>query len=189
MLSVFLDLDRVLFIFFNRVLANPVTDLVMPIITNGENWVIAVGLSVLLLIWKDGYRGAAFLAGIIVIFALCDQASAHYLKPVFERTRPCHVVTDAHLLIHCTHAYSFPSAHATNTFGCAVWLTYGYPQFRWIFFSLAALVSMSRVFVGVHYPFDIMGGWILGAMIALVVIGSVETSRRYLRTRRGRHDD
>jgi undecaprenyl-diphosphatase len=96
---------------------------------------------------------------------------------LIKRVRPCHVVDGAQVLIHCTQAYSFPSAHAANTFGCAVWLTYWYPSYRWIFFGLSLLVSISRVFVGVHYPFDILGGWVLGTINAVLVILIVEWVR------------
>ena len=87
-------------------------------------------------------------------------------------------VEGARALIGCSGAYSFPSAHATNTFGCALWLSYFYPRQGWVFFGLSALVSLSRVFVGVHYPSDVLGGWLLGAIIALAAIGGLEVAKR-----------
>lgn len=170
MLDGILSLDRALFNFINQTLANPVTDRLMTLVTNGEHWVLAIALAVSIMIWNDRRRGPYILLGIIVVFALCDQSSAHWLKPLFERQRPCNVIEQTHLLIRCSGAFAFPSAHATNSMGCAVWLTYHFPHLRWVFFPLAFLVSLSRVFVGVHYPLDILGGWILGAFIAIVVI-------------------
>jgi undecaprenyl-diphosphatase len=174
-----LELDRLLFIFFNQILANPVTDEIMPFVTDGAHWVIAVVLFVFVAVWQDRWRGAAVMLGVVAVFALCDQSSAHWLKPVVKRVRPCHVVDGARLLVHCTQAYSFPSAHATNSFGCAVWLTFWYPQYRWVFFGLALLVSISRVFVGVHYPFDVLAGWILGTINAVLIILIAEGVRRF----------
>ena len=170
MLSFIQAVDTALFRFFNITLGNPFTDWLMPFVTNGEHWVIAVALWVLFLWYKEGRRGLAVTAGIVVVFALCDQASAHWIKPWIERVRPCHVVEGARVLVGCSGAYSFPSAHATNTFGCAVFLAHVFPRQKWFFFGLSLLVSSSRVFVGVHYPLDVLGGWLLGLVIALAVV-------------------
>jgi undecaprenyl-diphosphatase len=173
-----LELDRTLFIFINQTLANPVTDLVMPVITNGRNWVVPVSLAILFMFWKGGRKAWWLAGGAVIVIALCDQSSAHWLKPIFKRTRPCHVVEGARVLIHCTQAYSFPSAHATNEFGAAVWFTYGYRRLWWIFFGTASLVTISRTFVGVHYPFDLVGGAALGTAIAFSAIAVTRYIRR-----------
>jgi undecaprenyl-diphosphatase len=179
-----LPLDRTLFIFINQTLANPVTDFLMPIVTNGRNWVVPVVLAILFMFWKGGRRAWWLAGGAVIVIALCDQSSAHWLKPIFKRTRPCHVVEGARVLIHCTQAFSFPSAHATNNIGAAIWFTYGFPRLWWIFFPLAFLVSISRVFVGVHYPFDILGGWVLGATIALSAVAVTHSIRTRWRARK-----
>jgi membrane-associated phospholipid phosphatase len=176
-----LHLDRALYVFINQTLANPVTDFLMPIVTNGRNWVVPVAAAILFMFWKGGRKAWWLAGGAVIVIALCDQSSAHWLKPVFKRIRPCNVVEGARALINCTQAYSFPSAHATNTIGAAVWFTYGFPRLRWIFFATAFLVSISRVFVGVHYPFDVLGGWVLGATISLCAVAVAHS----IRSRRG----
>ena len=181
MLDLVVRLDTALFVFFNQILANPFFDVLMPLVTNGENWVIAISLAVVLLLYNRRLKGLVILLGIVVVFALCDQSSAHWLKPVFKRVRPCHVVDGARVLIGCSGAYALPSAHATNTFGCAVWLSYWFPPLRWVFFGLSAVVSLSRVYVGVHYPLDVLGGWILGGIIGLVAVAVAEGVRRHRR--------
>jgi undecaprenyl-diphosphatase len=170
MLRWMLELDRALFNIINQGMSNPVTDRLMTLITNGEHWVLAIVLAVSIMLWKDRHRGAYILLGLVVVFALCDQSSAHWLKPLFERPRPCNVIAQTHLLIHCSGAFAFPSAHAANTMGSAIWLTWYYPHLRWVFFSASFLVSISRIFVGVHYPLDILGGWILGAFNAVIIL-------------------
>jgi undecaprenyl-diphosphatase len=75
-----------------------------------------------------------------------------------------------HLLVHCGGGKSFPSSHAANNFGAATILTYFYRKIAWIFFSLAALVAFSRVYVGVHYPFDVLAGAILGMAISAILL-------------------
>ena len=173
MLNWILSADRALFNFINQSLANPVSDRFMTLITNGENWVLVIVLAVSIMIWNDRRRGPFIVLGVIAVFALCDQSSAHWLKPVFERPRPCNVIAQTHLLIHCSGAFAFPSAHATNSMGCAVWLTYYFPFLKWVFFPVAFMISISRVFVGVHYPLDILSGWILGAFNAAIIIVAV----------------
>ena len=81
-------------------------------------------MAILFMYLRTWRRGLWLTGGAVLIIALCDQSSAHWLKPVFERVRPCHAVDGARVLIHCTQAYSFPSAHATNTFGAALWFSY-----------------------------------------------------------------
>jgi undecaprenyl-diphosphatase len=65
---------------------------------------------------------------------------------------------------------SFPSAHAANFFAVATYFNYFYPKYRWVYFSAAFLVALSRVSIGVHYPLDIIAGGILGAACAMFVI-------------------
>ena len=168
-------LDRDMYVFINQTLANPVTDWLMPAVTDAANWLIPA--AALLMLWKGGKRGWGLVGGAVIVIALCDQSSAHWIKPWIGRIRPCHVVDNVNLLINCTDSFSFPSAHATNTFGAAMWFSYGFPRFKWVFFPLAFLVSISRVFVGVHYPLDIAAGAVLGVTIALLMIIIVEAVR------------
>ena len=169
-----LDLDQSLFIFINSELANPVTDVIMPFITNGYNWIVPLGVAVIVILWKEGKRGVGILTGLAIVIALCDQSAAHAIKPVVQRVRPCHVVATVQLLVPCSDAFSFPSAHATNWFGGAVWLSYGFPRLAGVFYILAFLVSISRVFVGVHYPLDVIGGAAIGSALGLVVVAAAK---------------
>jgi undecaprenyl-diphosphatase len=170
MLKLLLDLDTALFRFFNITLANPVCDRVMPFVTNGEHWLLAIVFAVVILVHAQRMRSVPMLVGVAIVFATCDQVSAHLLKPLFERVRPCHVVDGVHLLVGCSDSASFPSAHAANSFGCAVFLAWALPRWRWTYFALSALVSLSRVCVGAHYPGDLLGGFCVGALAATVVI-------------------
>lgn len=115
---------------------------------------------------------------IVVLVILCaDQFSVHFFKNVFLRYRPCHNLAIAdlvHVVDGCGGKYGFVSSHATNTFGLAVYLGLILkPHIKWMFIALlawATLVSYSRVYVGVHYPADILGGAILGSLIALFYV-------------------
>jgi undecaprenyl-diphosphatase len=169
MLSLLQELDTALFRLINISLANPLTDAVMPFLTNGEHWVLVACLAAGLLVRAHGLRSLPVLLGAALVFAICDQASAHLFKPWIDRVRPCHTVPDVHLLVGCSDSRSFPSAHATNSFGCALFMSWALPRWRWLYVGVALLVSSSRVFVGVHYPFDLLAGFVLGAAAAAAV--------------------
>lgn len=169
-----LDLDQTLFIFINTMLANPVTDVVMPFITDGHNWIVPMGVAVIVILWKEGKRGIGILVGLAIVVALCDQSSAHVIKPVVQRVRPCRAVATVNLLVPCGAGFSFPSAHATNWFGGAVWLSFRFPRLTGAFYTLAFLVAISRVFVGVHYPLDVIGGAAIGSALGLVVVATAK---------------
>jgi undecaprenyl-diphosphatase len=111
-----------------------------------------------------------------MVFAVADQLSSNVIKHLFLRPRPCHVVDGAvvvegvRLLVGCGGGYSFPSSHAVNHFAAATFLSSYYPKAgRWLF-CYAALVSLSRVFVGVHYPSDIAGGALIGMTVGWIFI-------------------
>jgi undecaprenyl-diphosphatase len=169
MLEWLAGLDTQLFLFFNVTLANPVTDLVMPIITN--DWFLRILFAiavVLLLIFGNARLRWAVLFSVIVI-VLTDQLSAGLLKPMIGRLRPCHVLDGINLLVNCGGGKSMPSSHAANSFGQAVLFALLFPRWRWPLLIFAALVAMSRVTVGVHYPFDIVVGAMLGATVGWLV--------------------
>jgi len=107
--------------------------------------------------------------------SVSDYVSSSIIKPTVERLRPCNDDQISHLVIHrvtCGNGYSFPSSHATNHMGMAVFLLLLFKNVfakgRYIFLLWAIIISFAQVYVGVHYPSDILGGWILGTIIAVV---------------------
>ena len=153
--------DQAVFTFVNQTLANPVTDAIMPIITNDNvlRVLYAAILAILLIFGRERMVWVAVFSLVVVV--LTDQSSSTWIKPWLERLRPCKVMT-VHLLVNCGVGYSFPSSHAANLFGQA--LFYGLLYRKYMPYALLAafLVGISRVFVGVHYPLDVLGGMILG---------------------------
>jgi undecaprenyl-diphosphatase len=108
---------------------------------------------------------------IILLITLADQSSVHLFKEVFERLRPCHnpeLQEYIHLVKgHCGGKYGFISSHAANTFALAVFLKNIY-RIRWLsvlLLSWATIVSYSRIYIGVHYPFDVIAGVVWGALL------------------------
>lgn len=108
---------------------------------------------------------------------MADQTSVKLFKDVFERLRPCHQPTIAHLVHvvndHCGGQYGFVSSHAANTFAFAAFLGGVFAQkvkwFSCVLWVWAAIVAYSRIYLGVHYPGDIIGGALLGILIGRLV--------------------
>jgi undecaprenyl-diphosphatase len=163
-------IDTQLFRFLNITLANPVTDKLMPFITERNHWFIFYVLIWLFLVIKGGRTGriSAFL--ILPLILLTDQFSNNILKPFFERVRPCHDIQGVNLLINCSEAFAFPSNHAVNNFAAATLFSHFYPGMKSFLYIGAAIVALSRVMCGVHYPFDILAGALIGMIFAMLVI-------------------
>ena len=170
MLEFILEIDTALFYFINVTLANPFFDWFMPFITEKKHWFPVWGILIIGLLWKGGKKGRIAVVLIIPVIFLSDQLSAHVLKPLIARQRPCVTLPDVYMLVDIKRSLSFPSAHAANFFAVATYFNYWYPKYRWIYFGAAFFVALSRVSIGVHYPLDIIAGGILGACCALFVI-------------------
>ena len=104
--------------------------------------------------------------GLTVILA---EAISGGLKPLLRRDRPPASETDPLPLVDVPATYSFPSGHATVSFACATILTFAIPRLVVPLYALAALVAFSRVYVGVHYPSDVVVGAVLGILIAIAL--------------------
>ena len=178
MLDILQNIDIRLMQFFNLSLANPVFDIIMPVITH-EYFVriFLLTFALIALIFGGKYGRITFLLLIITVI-LTDQISSQVLKPMVGRLRPCKTLDWVHLLTNCSSGKSFPSSHAANSFGQAIIWTWRYPKFKWFFLLAALLISYSRIAVGVHYPFDVLTGAILGTLCALTVFLAVKLIER-----------
>jgi undecaprenyl-diphosphatase len=165
-----IQLDTTLFYLFNVKLQNGFFDFLMPILTNLDYWRIPLGLMAVLLLIFGKKKGRIAVLLLVVGIALSDQLCNNVLKPLIQRIRPCNVLENIHLLVNCTKAYSFPSSHAMNIFTGCILLSHNYRKIKVILIVIAILVSYSRIYVGVHYPFDVLAGMTLGIFCAFVVI-------------------
>ena len=170
------ETDSDLFLFLNGLHVDWL-DKVMVLITDMWAW---FPLYLLLIYWTVKQYGKrcwwVFLAvGIVVLCT--DQLASHVCKPVFQRLRPCYN-PDFQELIYLPKGlaggkYGFVSSHATNTFGVAAFLTPALWKYRpWsaiVLYLWAFISSYSRIYIGYHYPGDILCGAILGILIGLIL--------------------
>ena len=170
MAELFYGIDLGLFYFFNQTIANPLFDKIMPFITEEDHWILLyiTGLSILL--WKGGRTGRYAVATLLITVIISDQLNSEVLKDYFDRLRPCKTLDDVRLLVSCGSGESFPSSHAVNNFGAATVASFYYERHKWLFFSTASIVAFSRVYVGVHYPLDLLTGAIVGVIIGIIVL-------------------
>lgn len=127
-------------------------------------------LFAIITIFKDKSKALIPLSLLIAVWLFADS-TGNLLKHIFERPRPFYVIEDARLLVGKGSSFSFPSNHAATYTAGATVLSYFFRYLRIPSFIVAFIVCISRVYVGVHYPSDVIGGAVLGILIALAVIG------------------
>jgi undecaprenyl-diphosphatase len=168
------NIDEALFLFLNGI-HNNIVDFFIYWITKKETWYPIYAIIFIWMTWK--YKRRAIIPIIIVIVAITisDQFTSSFMKTFFERLRPCHEPTISHL-VHivdgCGGQFGFASSHASNSFTLTTLLYLFFkPNLRYtlILFIWAVLVSYSRVYVGVHYPGDVIVGGIIGYLIAVIL--------------------
>ncbi len=116
----------------------------------------------------------------VVAYAL-SEAAAVALKGLFERARPSLIDTTLNPLVAIPESAAMPSGHATTAFAAAVAIALIHPRLRVPLITLATLVAVSRVYLGVHFPSDVVVGAALGTVIALGVVGVAQWLREGLR--------
>ena len=114
------------------------------------------------------YRRWGVFALTLIAVALADW-SAMGLKALIDRPRPPLRYAEPKTLVPVPHDASFPSGHAATSFAAATMLAFAFPRLAPFLYVLAAAVAFSRVYVGVHYPLDVIGGALLGALVAVVL--------------------
>ena len=161
-MTTILALDNLLFLFINH-LPHPFWSESLALILSGVNgssillWILLGGW----LLWREENKNHQFIAPFITTAVTSLLVTDVLLKPFIERVRPSPMM-GAWVMIPIDRSFSFPSGHATMAFALATVLAAQEPKFRRWFYGLAVLVALSRVYLGVHYPSDVIFGAFLG---------------------------
>lgn len=167
-----LQLDRKLFYFINHTLSNRFFDWIMPYLRYPQFWIPVYVFILIFCIWRYKKQGVIIILLLVATFAVADFGSAGVIKPLIKRLRPCNYPALTQTIISrvpCGTGYSFPSSHAANHFAIAVFLIMVFhKRWRGIWFWCllwACLVCFAQMYVGVHYPIDILAGAIYGTIV------------------------
>ncbi|MCU0449439.1 MAG: phosphatase PAP2 family protein [Bernardetiaceae bacterium] len=185
MLEQLRQFDLELFLWLNQ-WHQPWLDPVMRFITDTDSWVPLYLLLVGWFIWRFKRRALAVVIVVALTITAADQFASGLMKPLVGRLRPCHertVAPKVHLIKGCGGRFGFVSSHAANTFALAtlLWLlSRGLPErgkLGAFMFSWASVVTYSRIYAGVHYPADVLGGALAGAAIAWLLVSLAQLAK------------
>lgn len=170
-----INLDYYLFGLINQSLSNSFFDALMPILRNKTTWYPFYILFALFLVYKWKVQGFYIILFAVLSIAISDLISSQFLKEFFARTRPCLIPefnANINLLLDkCSGAYSFPSSHAANHFALASFLSFTFRNkgFSLALYFWASLIGFAQVYVGVHFPLDVLFGALLGFSLGYLV--------------------
>jgi len=181
MLDTVAQIDASLFFLLNTGCRNRLLDALMPFVT-GNMFILVAPVFILLSI-KEKKRALLIFAIALFSVFLADGMS-NGLKNLIGRERPCNVYDHVHLLVGCTKSFSMPSGHAANALAFSTpFLVMTKDRLKYYFLLIAILVSLSRIYVGVHYPADVLVGALIGSSIALLVVSLLKGSEKRYRER------
>lgn len=165
--------DIFFFYKINTVWTNGLLDNVFPWWRDATTWYPVYLFLLVFILINFGWKAWTWILFLILNIIITDQLSSTVIKHWLPRLRPCndplmHGLVRM-LINHCGAGNSFPSSHATNHFGAAFFLFFTLKPYlkNWcyLFFFWAATISYGQIYVGVHYPVDVISGAILGSVI------------------------
>jgi membrane-associated phospholipid phosphatase len=168
--------DKKLFVLLNSRWTNSFFDTVLPYFRDSVFWA-PLYLFVLIFIWLNyGKKGGWWSLAFVCTIAIADMISSKVFKLSFERLRPCQdpfFFDQVRLLLkQCSGSFSFTSSHAANHFGMAAFTSLTlYKSFGpWIYLTYlwAFFIAYAQIYVGVHYPLDVLGGGVIGIFAGVI---------------------
>lgn len=168
--------DQQLFFFMNNKCHVAWLNNVMPYWRSMYLWIPLYVFFITFIVEKYGKNGWIYLLALALTVTISDTVSSKIIKKSVQRTRPCNDISrllerghEVKLLVPCGSGYSFPSSHATNHFAVAVFVIFTFVArkkwLKWALIAWASSIALGQVYVGVHYPLDVLFGGILGSFI------------------------
>jgi membrane-associated phospholipid phosphatase len=166
--------DVSVFNLINQQWVNPMFDAFLPVVRNKYFWSPLYLFIIVFLIQNFKWKGLWIVVFVLAAFAISDSLSSHIIKPWIGRLRPCNdpsLIDQVRLLVGCGSGFSFTSSHATNHFAIAFFfISLFIYRFKWLIpvaIFWAGMVSYAQIYVGVHFPIDIICGTLLGSVIGI----------------------
>ncbi|MBL0232272.1 MAG: phosphatase PAP2 family protein [Chitinophagaceae bacterium] len=174
-LSQLQEWDQWLFRQINSGCSNPVFDAIMPFMRNSVNWAPLYLFLLVFVILNFKTRGIWWAVFFLATVALTDMTGTYAFKHVFHRIRPCNdpaFSEHVRLVINkCAGGFSFISNHAANHFAMSVFFISSFRhtlgKWTWLVLSWAPLIAFAQVYIGVHYPLDVIAGALVGSIYGL----------------------
>jgi len=168
MLDLFLQQDKALFLFINHLPHNFLFDTFFGFMTL-IGYLGAVWVTISIYLYTRNKPKFKRLLKTIIIADLISLVLVEWLlKNIVARPRPLVDIPTAIVPFDFYHSFSFPSGHAVMSFAAAFILAHEYKKLKWFFWSLAFLISFSRIYLGKHYPSDVIVGGIIGVLIGII---------------------
>lgn len=170
--------DQQIFLLINESWSASFLDSFLPFWREKRNWIPLYFIMLVIAIIKLKKHAWWWIVLFIATVSLADIVSSHLMKPLFERIRPCQAGSGIETLMNlrlpnCPSNRSFPSSHAANHFAMAFFIFFSQaPKMywsRWLFILWATIICWAQIYVGVHYPGDILGGAIIGLILGLAL--------------------
>jgi len=170
------NVDQALFELINGHWTSSILDVFMPWMRTSEHWFAFYVVLLGYVCYKWGWKAWKWIVAVAIIVALTDQISSFLFKPFIHRLRPC---ADPTMLSHvklligaCPTSFSFTSSHAANHFSVAMFIFMTlkpfFKNYTYLFFVWAGIISYAQVYVGVHYPIDVVAGTLIGLMMGYI---------------------
>jgi membrane-associated phospholipid phosphatase len=168
-----IEQDKALMLRINSKWQHPALDVLFQHIRETYFWLPLYLFFIVLAVYNFGKKGWLWVLAAIVNTSITDQVSSNLIKGSINRLRPCRdpsMLNELHFFVrYCPGSSSFTSSHATNHFGFACFVIFTLRRYtgKWIYALLlmAAAISYGQVYVGVHYPLDVVCGGITGSLI------------------------
>ena len=170
LLSTLLEFDSELFLFINQGLINTVFDLSLPVITHIGS--ILFWFFIAVFFWFRKKRKLAFL---LIVGLILDIIIVGGLKTIVRRERP-YLQLPTRILVR-ESGMSFPSGHSERSFLSVIIISNFYPRYKLFLYILSSLIAFSRVYVGVHYPFDVIVGACIGIITGILILKSKKINK------------